>query len=162
MSPTDTKRRLFICFSRLGKTVTKMYFSKGRILWRFVITMFDKTWHWSNPNPVTKLFAGPSYSPVHHGIVWNRLHEAGIRVHQPYVGPSLIQARRMRRMAWLTAHTPRRVRIRQWRRSLFTKESRFTIFRPDGRHRVYRCRGERFADGRVVERNTFAGGSVMV
>ena len=24
--------------------------------------MFDKTWHWSNPNPVTKLFAGPSYS----------------------------------------------------------------------------------------------------
>ena len=37
MSPTDTKRRLFICFSRLGKKVTKMCFSKGRILWRFVI-----------------------------------------------------------------------------------------------------------------------------
>ena len=35
--PTDTKRRLFICFSRLGKKVTKMCFSKGRILWRFVI-----------------------------------------------------------------------------------------------------------------------------
>ena len=34
---TDTKRRLFICFSRLGKKVTKMYFSKGGILWRFVI-----------------------------------------------------------------------------------------------------------------------------
>ena len=31
-SPTDTKRRLFICFSRLGKKVTKMYFSKGGIL----------------------------------------------------------------------------------------------------------------------------------
>ena len=26
---TDTKRRLFICFSRLGKKVTKMCFSKG-------------------------------------------------------------------------------------------------------------------------------------
>ena len=36
MSPTDTKRRLFICFSRLGKKVTKMCFSKGEILW-FVI-----------------------------------------------------------------------------------------------------------------------------
>ena len=34
---TDTKRRLFICFSRLGKKVTKMCFSKGGILWRFVI-----------------------------------------------------------------------------------------------------------------------------
>ena len=37
VSPTDTKRRLFICFSRLGKKVTKMFFSKGRIIWRFVI-----------------------------------------------------------------------------------------------------------------------------
>ena len=37
LSPTDTKRRLFICFSRLGKNVTKMCFSKGGILWRFVI-----------------------------------------------------------------------------------------------------------------------------
>ena len=31
-SPTDIKRRLFICFSRLGKKVTKMCFSKGGIL----------------------------------------------------------------------------------------------------------------------------------
>ena len=37
VSPTDTKRRLFICFSRLGKKVTKVCFSKGGILWRFVI-----------------------------------------------------------------------------------------------------------------------------
>ena len=37
--PTDTKRRLFICFLRLGKKVTKMCFSKGGILWRFVIKL---------------------------------------------------------------------------------------------------------------------------
>ena len=37
MSPTDTKRRLFTCFSWLGKKVTKMCFSKGGILWRFVM-----------------------------------------------------------------------------------------------------------------------------
>ena len=30
--PKDTKRRLFICFSRLGKKVTKICFSKGGIL----------------------------------------------------------------------------------------------------------------------------------
>ena len=29
VSPTDTKRRPFICFSRLGQKVTKMCFSKG-------------------------------------------------------------------------------------------------------------------------------------
>ena len=27
--------------------------------------MFDETKHWSNPNLVTKLFAGPSYSEGH-------------------------------------------------------------------------------------------------
>ena len=32
VSPTDTKRRLFICFSRLGKKITNMCFSKGGIL----------------------------------------------------------------------------------------------------------------------------------
>ena len=31
------QKRLFICFSRLGKKVTKMCFSKGGISWRFVI-----------------------------------------------------------------------------------------------------------------------------
>ena len=36
----DTKRRLFICFSRLGKKVTKMCFSKGGRLWRFVIKIY--------------------------------------------------------------------------------------------------------------------------
>ena len=32
VSPTDTKRKIFICFLRLGKKVTKMCFSKGGIL----------------------------------------------------------------------------------------------------------------------------------
>jgi hypothetical protein len=39
----------------------------------------------------------------------------------------------------------------------FTDESRFTLFRLDGRRR-----GERFADACVLERNRFGGGSVMV
>ena len=52
--------------------------------------------------------------------------------------------------------------MRQWRRVLFTDESRFTLYRADGRRRVYRRRGERFADACVVERDRFGGGSVMV
>jgi hypothetical protein len=36
------------------------------------------------------------------------------------------------------------------------------LFRPDGRRRVYRRRGERFADACVLERDRFGGGSVMV
>ena len=54
------------------------------------------------------------------------------------------------------------VPMRQWRRVLFTDESRFTLYRADGRRRVYRRRGDRFADACVVERDRFGGGSVMV
>ena len=57
----------------------------------------------------------------------------------------------------LAAHGPRQFPMRQWRRVFFTDESRFTLFRPDGRRR-----GERFADGCVLERDRFGGGSVMV
>jgi hypothetical protein len=52
--------------------------------------------------------------------------------------------------------------MRQWRRVFFTDESWFILFRPDGRRRVYRRRGERFADDCVLERDRFGGGSVMV
>ena len=45
---------------------------------------------------------------------------------------------------------------------LFTDESRFTLFRPDGRRRVYRRRGERFTDACVLERDRFGGDPVMV
>ena len=47
-------------------------------------------------------------------------------------------------------------------RQLFTDESMITLYRADGRRRVYRRRGERFANACVVERDRFGGGSVMV
>ena len=94
--------------------------------------------------------------------VGSRLREIGLRARRPYVGLPLTQARRLRRMAWLTAHAPRLFPMRQWRRVLFTDESRFTLYRADNRRRVYRRREERFADACVVERDRFGGGSVIV
>ena len=74
--------------------------------------------------------------------VGSRLCEIGLRTCRPYVGLPLTQARRLCRMAWLTAHSPRLFPMRQWRRVLFTDESRFTLYRADGRRHVYRRRGE--------------------
>ena len=44
---------------------------------------------------------------------------------------------------------------------MFTDESRFSIQFNDGRVRVYRRPGERFADVNVRQRHRFGGGSVM-
>ncbi len=41
-------------------------------------------------------------------------------------------------------------------------ESRFSLYRADGRQRVWRCVGERFADVNVVDRVAQGGGGVMV
>ena len=62
----------------------------------------------------------------------------------------MTQARRLRRMAWLTAHAPGPVET-----SHFKEESRFTHFRPDGPRHVYRRRGKRFTDACVDERDRF-------
>ncbi len=41
-------------------------------------------------------------------------------------------------------------------------ESRYSPYRADGRRRVWRCVGERFADGNVVDRVAHGGGGFMV
>ena len=99
-----------------------------------------------------------------------RIHPKTIRnwlrnlVYEPVVLTSVYHsiACRARRMAWVTAQAPRRFPMRQWRRVFFTDESRFTLFRADGRRRLYRRGGERFADAYVFERDRYGGGSVMV
>ena len=105
---------------------------------------------------------GSHNSRIHPKTVRNRLREFGLQARRPNVGLPLNRACRARRMAWVTAKTPRRFPMRQWRRVVFTDESRFTLFRADGRRRLHRRRGERFADACVFERDTCGGGSVMV
>lgn len=91
----------------------------------------------------------------------NRLRENGLRARRPYRGLVLKQRHRRQRLQWARTHL--RWTQRDWQNVLFSDESRFTISRSDGRHRVYRRPNERYADTCVEERDRFGGGgSVML
>ena len=93
--------------------------------------------------------------------VRNRLREFGLRPRRPYVGMPFTPPHQVR-MAWLTQHRPNLFPLRQWRNVMFSDESRYLLYRADGRQRVYRRNGERYRDNCLVERDRFGGGALMV
>ena len=94
--------------------------------------------------------------------VLNRLRQARqpIRPRRPYVGQVLTARHRAARLQWAQRHF--RWGRQQWARVLFSDESRFNLSHHDGGIRVFRRKGERFADNCISERDRFRGGSVMV
>ena len=92
--------------------------------------------------------------------VRRRLRSGGLQARRPYVGPRLSRVHRQRRLNWARIH--QRLTRRQWGNVVFSDESRFTLSRADGRSRVWRRPGERYADACVLEADRWGGGSVMV
>ena len=88
-----------------------------------------------------------------------RLHAANLRAHRPAVRP-ILRRHRVARLNWAQNHI--NWQLRHWTPVLFTDESRFCVDFHDGRRRVWRMRGERYADCCVSEHDRFGGGSVMI
>uniref|UniRef100_A0A8P4G3C6 Transposase Tc1-like domain-containing protein n=1 Tax=Dicentrarchus labrax TaxID=13489 RepID=A0A8P4G3C6_DICLA len=81
--------------------------------------------------------------------VKNCLREAHLHARHPHRGLNLTAVHRRNRLEWANAHI--RLCLSLWRGVLFTDESRFSLYRTDGRQRVWRRVGERFADVNVVD-----------
>ncbi len=104
--------------------------------------------------------AGPRARRISDQTIRNRLYQAGLRAWRPARRPVLKAAHRAARLQWARLHRP--WTRQQWQHVLFTDESRFCLKTVDGRLRVWRRRGERFADNCVQPVTAFRGGSVMV
>ncbi|ROL47475.1 Transposable element Tcb2 transposase [Anabarilius grahami] len=81
--------------------------------------------------------------------VRNRLREAHLYARRPHRGLDPTAVRRHNRLEWANAHI--RWRLALWRGVLFTDESWFSLYRADGRQRVWRRVGERIADASFVD-----------
>ncbi len=89
--------------------------------------------------------------------VRNHLREAHLHVCRSHRGLDLTAFCRRNRFEWANAHIQWRLAL--WRGVLFTDES---LYRADGRQRVWGRVGERFADVNVVDRVAHGGCRVMV
>ena len=102
----------------------------------------------------------PDLQHIHPQTVRNRLRESGMRCRRPVQGIILTEGHRQRRLEWAEIHRPW-PRYR-WSRVWFSDESRFLLNRHDGRTRVYRRSGERYARCSITEADRHGEGGVMM
>ena len=102
---------------------------------------------------------GQGAQPFSDSTAIRRLRQAGVRPRRPLKRLRLEERYRNAGVQWATLHrwTPA-----QWRNVIFTDESRYRRFHPDGRLRVFRRNGERYENSNIQETEAFGGGSVMV
>lgn len=92
--------------------------------------------------------------------VRRRLRAANLNARRPLRGNVMTHQRRHNRLQWCQERL--RWTQRQWGAVLFTDESRFCVDHADGRERVWRRRGERYAPCCIRQVNGWGGPSVMV
>lgn len=90
----------------------------------------------------------------------NRLHDRQLRARRRFKCPMLNVAHRVARRTWAREHSG--WTIEQWRRCLFTDESRIGMYKSDGRILVWREPGARCQERNMAPQEPFNGGSVMV
>lgn len=91
--------------------------------------------------------------------VRRRLNEGGLSSRVPAVKPLLTREHRVQRLNFARNH--QHWTVNDWKKVLFSDETRVSLKGPDGRERVWRRTGERFASCNISTKVAFGGGSVM-
>ena len=108
----------------------------------------------------SRVTLGTHGRPISYATLQRQLGSAGVRCRRLYKGIILTDRHRQDRLRW--AHRHVRLNRADWAGVLFTDESRFNLYKTDGRGRVYRRRHERFRDNCIIENDRFGGGSLMI
>lgn len=98
--------------------------------------------------------------PISEWTVRRRLAERGLKPYRPANGPKLERHHKVARLRYAREHTE--WGEDEWGRVMFSDESRFMLYHHDGRKRVYRRPGERFAQACFEEKVSHGGGTVHV
>ena len=157
----NTKLSLWRRFRQSGNTRDRRCSGRSRVTSRRLDNHIRLV-HLRNRFQTSNLTARsiPGLRPISSRTVRNRLREHNIRQRGPAIRPMLLPRHRAARQMWCRRYL--RFRIQDWTNILSTDESRFHLDSSDGRSRVYRRVGERYADACVIQRQSFGGGSVMV
>ena len=105
-------------------------------------------------------FAQRYHGQISDQTVRNRLHMAGLHAYMAARKSAMTTLHRQARLRWCRQH--RQWNLRMWGNVMFSDESWFCLRKLDGRIKVWRRCGERYADCCIDRVTPLNGGSVMV
>ena len=104
------------------------------------------------------VLTGSLETTLHTNTVRKYLHDDGIRCYAAKKKPHLTGKQRQSRLGWCRE---KRDWKEEWKRIIWSDESRFTLFKSDGRAKVWRSSGEAYNKDCIQPTVKFGGRSVM-